>query len=193
MIDYYGRSRMSDFGLSKHLGNKPPECRTFCGTPEYMSPEVAFFGIEFNISKPLPQFERGFYSYEVDWWALAITIYECFSGGEMPYNEDPDDPLTVSQKAIISPRQFAVRKFSDPNANDLLLKMLKKDFYKRLGPKENIKYFFNSILPLCLKHYQTRQDLCQSDQLRVGISFISIRVLRALSRQKLVNISWLYS
>jgi serine/threonine protein kinase len=56
-LDSDGYIAMGDFGLSKVL-NK--EAFTFCGTPEYISPEI--------IS------EKG-YSFETDWWSFGVFMY----------------------------------------------------------------------------------------------------------------------
>ena len=60
LIDREGHLKLTDFGLSKEIVNSPV-IQTFCGTYEYIAPEVA-------LRKP--------YGIEVDWWALGILAYE---------------------------------------------------------------------------------------------------------------------
>ena len=61
--------KLCDFGLSKQA----EESNTFCGTPEYVSPEMlAGSGHDKN----------------VDWWALGIIIYELLSGIPPFYDKD---------------------------------------------------------------------------------------------------------
>lgn len=60
-----GHISIVDFGLSK-LGIKDGEMTsTFCGSLEYMAPELL-------IGAP--------YSNIVDWWALATMVFEMISG-----------------------------------------------------------------------------------------------------------------
>ena len=51
---------LADFGLSKMVDPKSTTY-TFCGTPEYMAPEILL--------------DEG-HGKAVDWWSLGILIYE---------------------------------------------------------------------------------------------------------------------
>ena len=63
MIDLDGHAKLIDFDLSKRIDSS--KTYTSCGSPEYMAPEMFF--------------KKG-YSFEVDWWALGILIYELLCG-----------------------------------------------------------------------------------------------------------------
>ena len=53
---------MTDFGLSKEgLHTKDARTATFCGTPEYLAPEVL---------------EGNGYSKAIDWWSFGTLMFE---------------------------------------------------------------------------------------------------------------------
>ncbi|OHT16605.1 AGC family protein kinase [Tritrichomonas foetus] len=57
LIDADGHIKLTDFGLSKLT----EETSTFCGTSEYLAPEII---------------SRQPYSYQIDWWSLGVLMYE---------------------------------------------------------------------------------------------------------------------
>ena len=61
--------KLSDFGWSAIIKNE--KRHTFCGTFEYMAPEM---------------FENEEYTYSVDIWSLGILLYELYHG-KSPYEE----------------------------------------------------------------------------------------------------------
>ena len=62
-----GYIKLTDFGLAKYL-KKGERAKSFCGTRDYMSPEM----IE-------PKRENG-HSYALDWWTLGVLTYELIIG-----------------------------------------------------------------------------------------------------------------
>lgn len=59
-MDNEGNVYVSDFGMAKQL-KQDEKAMTFCGTPEYLSPEI--------ISN------KGCYK-STDWWSIGILCYE---------------------------------------------------------------------------------------------------------------------
>ena len=66
MIDDEGHVCISDFGLSKvGLGSDRDRAFTFCGTPEYLAPEI-IKGVGHDQA--------------VDYWSLGALLFEMLSG-----------------------------------------------------------------------------------------------------------------
>lgn len=63
MLDSVNNIKLCDFGWSAE--DKNLKRNTFCGTYEYMAPEMLF---------------KGEYDYRVDVWALGVLLYEMLHG-----------------------------------------------------------------------------------------------------------------
>ena len=71
--------KVTDFGLSKFF-DATTVLKTFCGTPNYLAPEV------------LTSKGEGSYTNKVDNWSLGVILYICLAGYH-PFNEDGKVPL----------------------------------------------------------------------------------------------------
>ena len=65
MLDTDGYIKLADFGLAKIVEVNSEEPNSFCGTPEYLSPEMIVGSGHDNT---------------LDWWALGILLYEMIIG-----------------------------------------------------------------------------------------------------------------
>ena len=96
LMDGTGHVALTDFGLSKQHVQSNDAASTFCGTAEYIAPELL----------------RGKrYGAAVDWWSFGILLYE-MQAGRTPFydknrkimffnimNSTPQFPLSFSEKA----------------------------------------------------------------------------------------------
>ena len=92
------------------------EARTFCGTTQYLAPEVI---------------KKEGYTRAVDWWALGVLIYEMVVG-QPPFS---DLSMTIMMEDILYMKFKPKDWFSKP-LKDLLLKLLDKNPLTRLGSPE---------------------------------------------------------
>ncbi|KAL7674917.1 hypothetical protein ACOME3_001188 [Neoechinorhynchus agilis] len=69
-----GNTKLIDFGLSKALSSLDKKMYTFCGTLDYIAPEMN------NMDK----YNTEGYNYKIDWWALGTLLYEMVNG-DVPY------------------------------------------------------------------------------------------------------------
>lgn len=128
LIDYQGHIALCDFGLCKLNMTNEDKTNTFCGTPEYLAPELLL--------------NQG-YTRSVDWWTLGTLLYEMLTG--LPPFFDSDVP-TMYKKILQNPLKFPPF-LEGTDAQDLLIKLLQKDPAKRLDDAQRIKNhaFFKDI------------------------------------------------
>lgn len=113
LITTDGHLKLADFGMSKE-GMKPGfKTKTFCGTPDYIAPEIL---------KRIP------YDFSVDFWALGVLFYEMITGAA-PFNgyDDPELFHSILFQNVEYPR------WVDPKAVDFISRLLTRHPPKRLG------------------------------------------------------------
>jgi len=113
LLDKDGHIKIADFGLCKEDITYGRTTKTFCGTPEYLAPEVL---------------EDNDYGRAVDWWGVGVVMYEMMCGRLPFYNRDHDVLFTlILMEEVKFPRNISV------DAKDLLSGLLIKDPTRRLG------------------------------------------------------------
>ena len=116
LVDSQGHLKITDFGLVKGKMDSDGTTTTFCGTPEYIAPEIL---------QQLP------YTKAVDWWSFGILIYEMLTGLPPFY----DDNMTKMYRSIIND-PITYPHYVSPTAVDLLSKLLDRNPSTRLGGSE---------------------------------------------------------
>jgi serine/threonine protein kinase len=116
LIDEKGHCRITDFGLVREAMGRDDTTTTFCGTPDYMAPEMV---------------QRRPYTRSVDWWALGVLAFEMLVG--YPAFADPNVPKMyrmIVTAEIVFPRDVSA------DAQSLINGLCQKDGSKRLGAGE---------------------------------------------------------
>ncbi|KAJ8259821.1 hypothetical protein GJAV_G00173880 [Gymnothorax javanicus] len=127
MLDRDGHIKIADFGMCKENMIGENYATTFCGTPDYIAPEILEY-------QP--------YTFSVDWWSFGVLVYEMLIG-QSPFHGDDEDELFMSIRTQ-TPRY---PNFISRESKDLLEKLFVRDPSKRLGVAGNIRMhpFFRTI------------------------------------------------
>ena len=116
-MDHEGHLCLTDFGLSKELDESGDGATTFCGTPEYLAPEIV-------ASKK--------HSTPVDWWALGILLYELTVGIPPFYSQNINEMYRKIQEApLLFPPSLSTE------CKNLITALLQRDPAARLGSVED--------------------------------------------------------
>lgn len=135
LVDSFGHIKLADFGLCKMNMYRESKTKTFCGTIEYLAPEIL---------------KNNGYTCAVDWWALGIVLYEMLTGN-MPFTCKIGNSQNQSGLfGKILNESFYIPKDLQPETRLILSSFLEKDPANRLGSKggfEEVKSheFFNGI------------------------------------------------
>ena len=118
LLDEQGYAKITDFGLAKQI-SADQKATTFCGTPEYLAPEVVLC--------------KG-HNRPADWWSLGILIYEMMSGTPAFYSSNPQQ---MYKKIVKEDVVFKQNVSISDEGKDIILQLLQKDPANRLGSKND--------------------------------------------------------
>merc|ERR1712110_810261 len=108
-----GHVKLTDFGLCKESIDETSVTHTFCGTIEYMAPEIL---------------TRNGHGKAVDWWSLGALMYDMLTGAP-PFTAG-DRKKTIEK---ILKGKLCLPPYLTPDARDLIRKFLKRQVSQRLG------------------------------------------------------------
>ncbi|EAR83724.2 Serine/Threonine kinase domain protein (macronuclear) [Tetrahymena thermophila SB210] len=120
LMDDFGNVYVSDFGMAKMI-KQNELAMTFCGTPEYLSPEVILgHGCDQT----------------TDWWSLGILTYEMMFGLPPFYNKQQATMFKLIKEAEL---KFPEKPVVSAEAKDFISKCLNRDRRLRLGAKNDLQ------------------------------------------------------
>ncbi|KAB5582189.1 hypothetical protein PHYPO_G00184300 [Pangasianodon hypophthalmus] len=113
LLDRDGHCKLADFGMCKEGMFEGAATGTFCGTPDYIAPEIL---------------QEMLYGPSVDWWALGVLLYEMLSG-HAPFEAENEDDLF---ECILN-EEIVYASWLSAEAVDVLKALLTKNPTRRLG------------------------------------------------------------
>lgn len=125
-----GHIKLTDFGLSKESIYDEKKAFSFCGTVEYMAPEVV---------------NRRGHGTAADWWSYGVLMFEMLTGSLPFQGANRKETINMILKAKLGMPQFI-----SPNAQLLLRTLFKRNPANRLGANRGLdeikeQLFFRSI------------------------------------------------
>lgn len=116
LLSEEGHCKIADFGMCKENMSPGATTATFCGTPDYIPPEIV---------------QNLRYTYAVDWWSYGVLCYEMITGQSPFCGEDEEELFHAICNA-----EVPFSRNLDPNTVSFLDKLLQRDPLCRLGCME---------------------------------------------------------
>uniref|UniRef100_A0A8C5TSC0 Ribosomal protein S6 kinase n=1 Tax=Malurus cyaneus samueli TaxID=2593467 RepID=A0A8C5TSC0_9PASS len=113
LLDEEGHIKITDFGLSKEAIDHDKRAYSFCGTIEYMAPEVV---------------NRRGHTQSADWWSFGVLMFEMLTGSLPFQGKDRKETMALILKAKLGMPQFL-----STEAQSLLRALFKRNPSNRLG------------------------------------------------------------
>uniref|UniRef100_A0A670K0F4 non-specific serine/threonine protein kinase n=1 Tax=Podarcis muralis TaxID=64176 RepID=A0A670K0F4_PODMU len=86
LLDEAGHIKLTDFGLSKESVDQEKKAYSFCGTVEYMAPEVV---------------NRRGHNQSADWWSFGVLMFEMLTGTLPFQGKDRNETMNMILKEVL--------------------------------------------------------------------------------------------
>ncbi|CAK9299092.1 unnamed protein product [Gordionus sp. m RMFG-2023] len=117
LLDTEGHVVLTDFGLCKESLDSTSLTHTFCGTIEYMAPEILM---------------RKGHNKAVDWWSLGALMFDMLTGGPPFSAENRKKTIEKILKAKVLFPDYVSHE-----AKDFIRKLLRRNRHQRLGSSKD--------------------------------------------------------
>jgi serine/threonine protein kinase len=116
LLDREGYVKLADFGLCKEGMGPSDRTSTFCGTPEFLAPEVL---------------TETSYTRAIDWWGLGVLIFEMLVG-EPPFSGEDEEEIfdSIVNDDVRYPRFLSIEAIA------IMRRLMRKNPEKRIGSGE---------------------------------------------------------
>uniref|UniRef100_A0AC34Q3D6 Protein kinase C n=1 Tax=Panagrolaimus sp. JU765 TaxID=591449 RepID=A0AC34Q3D6_9BILA len=116
LLDSEGYVKLADFGLCKEGMGPHDRTSTFCGTPEFLAPEVL---------------TETSYTRAIDWWGLGVLIFEMLVG-EPPFSGDDEEEIfdSIVNDDVRYPRFLSIEAIA------IMRRLMRKNPERRIGAGE---------------------------------------------------------
>ncbi|WKX99607.1 hypothetical protein Q1695_014468 [Nippostrongylus brasiliensis] len=172
LLDARGHVKLTDFGLCKEAIEGDQKTHTFCGTIEYMAPEILM---------------RCGHGKAVDWWSLGALMFDMLTGGP-PFTAE-NRKKTIDK---ILKGRLTLPAYLSAEARDLIKRLLKRHVETRLGAgpddADEIKqhpFFRHLNWDLVFAPgatIQTRDENFTGDNPFAGFTYVAPSVLEAMNQ-----------
>ncbi|CAB1320414.1 unnamed protein product [Coregonus sp. 'balchen'] len=149
-----GHIVLTDFGLCKEGLTPTGTTSTFCGTPEYLAPEVL---------------QKQAYDRTVDWWCLGSVLYEMLYGLPPFYSRNTAEMYSniLNKPLILKPNmELKCHNFFSPiNWDDLMARKITPPYIPSVSGPTDLRHFDPEFT-----HLPVTSSLCNTDGLMVTSS-----------------------
>ncbi|MCI4394142.1 hypothetical protein PGIGA_G00165560 [Pangasianodon gigas] len=152
LLDEEGHIKLTDFGLSKESIDHENKAYSFCGTVEYMAPEVV---------------NRRGHSHSADWWSYGVLMFEMLTGMLPFQGKDRAGPDGVEE---IKRHPF----FATIDWNKLFRREVKPPFKPAIARPDDTIYFDAEFTAKTPRDSPGVPPSANAHQLFRGFSFVAV-------------------